>query len=80
MALGLLLIKDNQYVGSFFAPYSRYTPSALEKLPSGSSALFLLPDLTPLANESYSRVYDHLVKAQQVSELEELIDSSCAVR
>ena len=32
------LIKDNQYVGSFFAPYSRYTPSALEKLPSGSKS------------------------------------------
>ena len=34
----------------------------------------LRPDLGPLGNEAYSRVYEHLVKAQQLSELEELIE------
>ena len=34
----------------------------------------LQTELTPLASESYSRTYESLVKAQQLSELEELVE------
>ena len=71
------LIEPTQYDGGFFRAIPPFTRRALRRPPAldrrGARGA-LQPELTPLANESYSRVYDHLVQAQQLSELEELIE------
>ena len=70
------LIDPAQYVGGLFraivATHEQQYDEAAHWISEARTAL--QKELTPLANESYARCYDELVKAQQLSELEELIE------
>ena len=70
------LIESSSYDGAFFRAILAVNGSTMEGatqwIETARNALQV--ELTPLANESYSRVYENLIKAQQLSELEELVE------
>ena len=70
------LLDPASFAGGFFRAVLSVNASSYDQAAQWirASRNALHPELGPLENEAYSRVYEHLVKAQQLSELEELLE------
>ena len=70
------LLDPASYTGGFFRALLSVNTACYDEAAQWIrvSRNALHPELGPLENEAYSRVYDQLVKAQQLSELEELLE------